>query len=488
MVLLAAIAIAAWAGWQLARKSGASERAAIEAQIATANARVAGKDDEIGRLCREIDKASTEVEQTRNAIAAATTARAAAEAELRLTKDNLAQATDRLTAYESERGTIIGQRDSLQKEVAMLREQNSRTEKRINEIMLSTEEKLKNATNELLKLRSRELEQNNSKAMDGIVRPLETKLKELSELVQASRDKSEENTATVREQIKNMMERTMEIGNEATRLTNALTHRSQFQGSMGEQILGNILDGAGLRQGRDYEEQVTMKSATGDTLRNTDTGQKMRPDVILHFPDEKDAIIDSKVSLTAYQAYVNAVNEADKALYLKQHIDSMRRHVDELAAKKYNDYVQKPKVTIDFVIMFVPFEGAFQAAMLNDAQLWSDALAKGVCIAGELNLTVILRMIRMAWVQFDRTQNHEEVFKAADDVVKRAGILRERIAKMGKTITTLTSDFRDCDTIVNGNQSITSGAQRLALLGAKPDKRVPSQSQMPLLDEPTPTS
>ena len=479
IVLLAAIAVAVWAGWKAARKNAATELTFLNAQLSA-------KDDDIEQLKQQQQETSSAAEQAGKELAEARTEMAATGRELKLTSENLDKANERLTAYEHERVNLNGRCEALNKEVQMLRQLNSETEKRLNEMMLSTEEKLRNATNEMLKKRSEELEQNNSKAMDGIVRPLETKLKELSQLVQSSRDKSEENTASVKEQIRNMMERTMEIGNEATRLTNALTHQSQYQGSMGEQILGNILDAAGLRKGRDYEEQVTLRSATGASLHNEDTGRTMRPDVILHFPDKKVAIIDSKVSLTAFEKYVNATTEAEKATFLKQHINSMRMQVEDLAAKKYPDYVQKPRETIDFVIMFVPFEGAFQVAMQNDPQLWSDALTKGVCIAGELNLTVILRMIRMAWQQFDRTQNIEEAYKIAGEIVKRIGILHERMEKLHKNIEALGGSYKECDTVLNGNQSITSAAQRLVSYGAKSDKRVPTTEELPLFDEPTP--
>lgn len=202
-------------------------------------------------------------------------------------------------------------------------------------------ERMTNVTQQLLKQRTDELEANNSKAMESVVNPLKEKLGELHELVQATRDKAQENTATVREQIRNMMERTQQIGDEAARLTNALTRNSQFQGSMGEQVLGVILDNAGLRKGRDYEEQTTMKNETGETLLNEDTGQRMRPDVILHFPEQKDAIIDAKVSLTAYERFVNATDVAEQQLMLKQH----REHATARRRTSREELQQIPSTT-----------------------------------------------------------------------------------------------------------------------------------------------
>ena len=358
-----------------------------------------------------------------------------------------------------------------------VREQKELMEKQLQQHMQMLQERMTNVTQELLKARSTELEENNSKNMEGVVNPLKEKLSELQQLVQTTRDKAQENTASVKEQIRHMMERAQEIGNEATRLTNALTHNTQFQGSMGEQVLGVILDNAGLRKGRDYEEQVTMKDDTGDTLLNEDTGHRMRPDVILHFPDHKDAIIDSKVSLTAYERYVNATDQTERDLMLKQHIDSMRKHVDELAAKNYFKYLPKQRASIDFVIMFVPFEGAFQTAMQNDPTLWTEALRKNVCIAGELNLTVILRMIKMAWTQFDQTQNQEEVYKNAEVLIKRVGLFCKRYADLGKSIEAVEKRYKECDDTFNGRQSLLIPARKIVSLGAKDDERIPRNDE-----------
>jgi DNA recombination protein RmuC len=355
-----------------------------------------------------------------------------------------------------------------------MEEQRQLVESQMQQQIETLRERMTNVTQQLLKQRTDELEANNSKAMESVVNPLKEKLGELHELVQATRDKAQENSATVREQIRNMMERAQQIGNEAARLTNALTHNSQFQGSMGEQVLGVILDNAGLRKGRDYEEQTTMKSETGETMINEETGQRMRPDVILHFPDQKDAIIDAKVSLTAYERYVNATDAAEQQLMLKQHVESMRRHVDELSAKNYSKYLPRQHATIDFVIMFVPFEGAFQAAMQHDPTLWTDALRKNVCIAGELNLTVILRMIKLAWKQFDQTQNQEEVYKNAEVLIKRVGLLCKRYAELGKSIEQTERKYKECDDLFYGRQNLLAPARRIVELGAKDDDRIPS--------------
>lgn len=459
-------------------------------EVKRLNDLIESKDGEIAKQASEMKRQTEEAEQMRESLHKADNDMAALQTRLQMTKDNMAvlyksieETRCALSAAENDKTQLTGRCEGLLKEVELLRKQEEETERRTKELMKSMEEKLTLTTGDLLKARSKELEENNSKAMGNIVEPLKEKLHELQTLVQTSRDKSERNTATVTQQIKTLMERTREIGDEATRLTNALTQHSQFQGSMGEQILGNILQSAGLKPGRDYEEQSYIKTSTGDAIINEDTGQKMRPDVILHFPDEKDVVIDSKVSLKAYEEYVNAETEAEKVSLLKAHIGSMRKHVDELSAKKYNEYIRKPHTSIDFVIMFVPFEGAFQTAMLNDPQLWTDAMHKNVCIAGELNLTVILRMIKMAWTQYDQTKNQQEVYKHANEIVKRVGLLCSRMRDLEETIKKLSERFDACNKSLEGKQGLIIPARRIVELGAKDDSRIPQLYELPLYDD-----
>lgn len=379
---------------------------------------------------------------------------------------------------EKECRTLIGQCEALRKEVDLLKKHEAEIEERLQKAIEASQEKMTNVTYDLLKKRSSELEENNSKSMENIINPLKDKLKDLSDLVTDSREKSVENAAMMSQHIKDILERTREIGDEATRLTNALTRRSQFQGSMGETILGNILQNAGLQSPRDYEEQATMKDDKGNVLISEESGRRMRPDVILHFPDNRDAVIDAKVSLTAYEKYVNAETEAERVIYLKEHIASVRSHVDELAGKKYNEYISKPHTSIDFVIMFVPFEGALQTALLNDPQLWSEAFRRNVCIVGELNLTAMLRMINMTWKQFEQSKNQEEVYEQAQLLINRVGLFCERFQKMGTSIENIKKVYDNCYVTLHGKQNMLIPARRIVELGAKDDFRLPSKEEL----------
>ena len=356
----------------------------------------------------------------------------------------------------------------------MLRQQMELSEKQLQAQTTALQEKITNITNELLKNRSKDLEEQNARQM----KPLEEQLERLQKLMNETRVSNAKDTESVKTQIADMMRRSKEMSDETSRLANALTHRSKFQGDLGESILDNVLTNAGLREGRDYEIQEFIRDDAGNTVVDQESGRKMQPDVILHFPDNKDAIIDSKVSLTAYTKYVNAETEQEKEIYLKQHLDSVRKHVKELARKDYSKFIEKPRATFDFVIMFMPFEGAFQSAINADPQLWSDAFNMGVCIAGELNISVILRMIKMSWTQYEQTQNQQQVFKVASDLVQRIGLLRERMLVAKKTLETTNVKFEEVMTSVEGRLGVLNSAQNIIKLGAKSDKRIPNDEQV----------
>ena len=356
----------------------------------------------------------------------------------------------------------------------MLRQQMELSEKQLQAQTAALQDKITNITNELLKNRSKDLEEQNARQM----KPLEEQLERLQKLMNETRVSNAKDTESVKTQIADMMRRSKEMSDETSRLANALTHRSKFQGDLGESILDNVLTNAGLREGRDYEIQEFIRDDAGNTVVDQESGRKMQPDVILHFPDNKDAIIDSKVSLTAYTKYVNAETEQEKEIYLKQHLDSVRKHVKELARKDYSKFIEKPRATFDFVIMFMPFEGAFQSAINADPQLWSDAFNMGVCIAGELNISVILRMIKMSWTQYEQTQNQQQVFKVASDLVQRIGLLRERMLVAKKTLETTNVKFEEVMTSVEGRLGVLNSAQNIIKLGAKSDKRIPNDEQV----------
>lgn len=402
------------------------------------------------------------------------------ETELRINKDTHTNDKAKISELESEIDTLEDENRNLHaavvsqnKELELKEEQLQENDKRLQKEMEMVQERMTNITTQLLKVRSDELEKSNTLHLGNVVKPLQEQILALQQLVNSTRENDIKNTESVKAHIENMMKRSKEMSDEATRLANALTHRTKFQGDLGETVLDNVLTSAGLREGRDYEMQEFIRTETGQVITDEETGRRMQPDVILHFPDKKDVIIDSKVSLTAYMQYVNAEDEHQRDMALNLHLNSVRKHVDELARKDYSKYIEKPNTTFDFVIMFMPFEGAFQSAMNADPKLWSYAFNRGVCIAGELNISVILRMIKLSWTQFEQSKNQQQVFKAADELIQRIGLLHDRVVAAQKCLDNMQEKFEDIMKSIDGRQSITTSAQKIVALGAKDDKRIP---------------
>lgn len=216
--------------------------------------------------------------------------------------------------------------------------------------------------------------------MTAIIDPLKETIREMRTAMDSSRDTHNKNTASLEKAIEEVMRRTREIGAEADKLASALRNENKVQGNWGELILDELLESQGLKEGIHYEKQVTLRDRAGKAILNEESGKRMIPDTILHYPDGKDAVIDSKVSLTAFVDYQNAETDDARAEALQRHVRSVRQHVAELARKDYSAYIKLPRQALNYVIMFVPNEGALQLALAEAPELWREAFSKGVFI------------------------------------------------------------------------------------------------------------
>ena len=254
---------------------------------------------------------------------------------------------------------------------------------------------------------------------------------------------------------------------------------------MGEIILGDLLASQGLTEGIHYEVQARLRDELGRPLKNEETGREMQPDVILHYPQGQDAIVDSKVSLVAYEKYVNAESPEEKERYLQEHIKSVRQHVNELARKDYSKYIKNGRDAVDFVIMFMPFESSLQLALANDPTLWREAFEKKVFVTGEQNLLGILHMIHIAWVQNQQAENQEKVFGLAEQLLDRLGDFIQRYNDLGSKLDAVNKAYDSTNNkLSEGRQSVTQKAQELIALGAKenPNRKIPKPETDLLLD------
>ncbi len=335
------------------------------------------------------------------------------------------------------------------------------------------QEELNTTTEKLLKQRSEELNTSNRTQMDNIINPLKDVISEMKKSMDDNRDSFMRSTTSLSEQFKQMQTITTNLGEEAKKLSTALQTGPKVQGDFGEMKLNDLLDRFGFTKGVEYDVQYTMRDANGKVIRNDDTNDMMRPDVVLHYPDNKDVIIDSKASLTAFINYVNAENDEERNSSLKEHVKSVKKHIDELAAKNYNKYSMEGRTTLDFVIMFVPQEAAMQLAIAADVELWKYAFDRNVIITGEQNLFSLLRLLQIAWTQKQQTENQEKVFDLASTLVDRVSLFYERFEKIGKNIEGMQKSYDEAGKSLKGKQSILSSANSLKKMGAKENKSRP---------------
>jgi len=334
-----------------------------------------------------------------------------------------------------------------------------------------------NMAQQVLEQSASKLKEENKETMAGVTAPLKEAISEMRRAISENTKDHTAQTASLKEQLRLMMETGREMSEKAEGLANVLRRDNKVSGNMGEIILGDLLASQGLTEGIHYEVQARLRDEQGRPLKNDETGREMQPDVILHYPQGQDVIIDSKVSLVAYQRYANAEDPDEKERALQEHIRSVRQHVTELARKDYSKYIKAPREAVDFVIMFVPFESSLQLALVNDPSLWREAFERKVFITGEQNLLGILHMIHLAWVQNQQAENQEKVFGVAEQLLDRLGDFILRYQKVGEQIEQVRKVYDLSTNKLNeGRQSVLQKANELKTLGAKenPNRRIPS--------------
>ena len=392
--------------------------------------------------------------------------------ELSMKSEQLNAATSRVNHLESENRDLHAKAESQGRELELVRQQMGdelkRRDEQFQEQLRTAREQLQNMAQQLMEASATKLKEQNTEAMTGITQPLKEAITNMQKAINENQKESAAHSASFREQMLQMMQQTQQLGEKAESLNNVLRRDNKVSGNMGEIILGDLLASQGLTEGIHYEVQARLRDELGRPLKNDETGREMQPDVILHYPQGQDAIVDSKVSLVAYEKYVNAETPEDKERYLQDHIKSVRSHVNELARKDYSKYIKNGRETVDFVIMFVPFESSLQLALANDPTLWREAFEKKVFVTGEQNLLGILHMIHIAWVQNQQAENQEKVFGLAEQLLDRLGDFVQRYNDLGEKIHKVQEAYDSANNkLVTGRQSVAQKGRELVDLGAK---------------------
>lgn len=344
---------------------------------------------------------------------------------------------------------------------------------RFDETMAKVTAQVKAETNEMLKARQKEFSETSNLSLGQIVNPLKENIAELKKAMEEGNKEQAERNGEMRERIKSLMEHSDAARKSADELAAAFKHGSKIQGDWGETVLDELLTSHGLTRGVHFDIQAVIKDKDGKVVKNEE-GSTMRPDVILHLDERREVIIDSKVSLTSYVDYVNAQNETDRAAYLKAHVESVKKHVKELAAKDYSSYVQSPKVSAGYVIMFVPNIGALWTALKAEPDLWRKAAEANVYITDEQSLYGALKIVSLTWTQVAQTQNHEQVYKLANEMIERVGLFVKKYDAIGVALEKATSEFNEGKKkLLPTGQSIINTSNKLIKLGAKNSDRNP---------------
>ena len=361
-------------------------------------------------------------------------------------------------------------------------------QKRFDETVEKVSTQLKEETGEMLKARQKEFSESSSLSLGQIVTPLKENIAELKKAMEDGSKEQAERNGEMRERIKSLMEHSDAARKSADELAAAFKHGNKMQGDWGETILEELLSSQGLTKGVHFDTQAVIRDAEGRMVRNADGGI-MRPDVILHLDERREVIIDSKVSLSSYVDYVNAENEPERQNFLKAHLDSIKKHVKELAAKDYSSYVKLPKVSAGYVIMFVPNMGALWTALNAEPDLWRKAADQNVYIADEQSLYGVLKIVSMTWTQVAQAQNHEKVYELANEMIDRVGQFMEKYEAVGKALKKATEEYEAAERKLSPQgQSIINTSNKLIKLGAKNSDKHPVKTlldidEIPALEE-----
>lgn len=330
----------------------------------------------------------------------------------------------------------------------------------------------------MLKMREQELEKRAKLTFETLAGGLDRNIKDMKEAFEQNRKTHTETSQSLKENlenaVKNLREQTASIGGKADNLADALRGRNKTQGNWGEVILDNLFTNEGMREGRDYDKEETLRDEHGNVLRNEDTSKRMRPDYILHYPDGNDVVIDSKVVLTAVDDYFSADTEAAKADAMARNLAAMKDQIKNLSKKDYSRYLKSGHRMLDYVIMFVPVYSALRLAYEADRNLWHDAYSQGVLITTEETLMPFLRMIRIAWTSHEQVANQKQIIAAAETIVARVSDMCAAHAKMGEKLEDAIKYYDACDRkLRDRGQSIVGAANKLISYGVPKNVRKP---------------
>lgn len=367
-------------------------------------------------------------------------------------------------------------KEAAEQQIDALRQMNR--EQVENQLKL-IKEQMQTTSEEVLKRRQEELGERNREQVSKIIDPLQQSLKDMQEALDKSKEQQSEALTRLDETIKVNMQKSAALGETADRLTRALTGEVKVQGNFGELKLKQLLEDLELKEGEQFDTQETLRDKAGNIAKGDD-GKGLIPDFILHFPNNRHVVVDSKMSLTDYERYMNAEDGTpEKTEYLKSHIASVRAQVKRLAKKEYSKYLPNGYNRLNFAIMYVPIEGALNLALLNDSTLWREAYDQGVMILGPQTMYMNLRVLEMMWTQVRQLSNQQAMMDAANSVIDRVQDFGMRFMDVESSMNdTIKKIAKLKITTADNGASIITAARNLLKAGAKENKKKKTLAEM----------
>lgn len=369
-----------------------------------------------------------------------------------------------------------------------LMEQNKHWEERLKQ---QTEEaqtlhkrmniEFENLSNRIFQSKAEDFTKLNAQHLNSILQPLSENLKTFKDKVEQVYSNEAKERFSLAERIKELVALNNQLSEDANNLTRALKGDAKVQGNWGEMILERLLQASGLIEGEHYFRQEFLKNELGEVIVNDESNKKMQPDVIIKYPDDREMIIDSKVSLTAYSAYTAAQSKEEKALLLKSHLQSIRNHIDELNRKDYSLYNSKAP---DFVMMFIPTEGAYLLAIQSDSNLWEYAYNNKVVLMNPTNLISALRLSLDLWKKENQVKNVQAIIKRGTALYEKIVNFTDTFIGIGDKLNGMQKEYdRALKQLSEGNGSVVKQAEMLRGMSLTPKKTI--SPRLLSVDEPT---
>ncbi|WP_373809888.1 DNA recombination protein RmuC [Porphyromonas loveana] len=384
-------------------------------------------------------------------------------------------ATREKTALQEEQKESIRIRAELETRLQATRAELERERERAGQISEEMQALFKATASEILEDKSKKLSGVNEQRIGEILKPLNERIKQFEEKVEKTYHEEARERFSLAKELQRLIEQNSRLSDDANNLTRALKGDSKVQGDWGEMILENLLRRSGLTEGEEFFIQETMTDEKGRALRHDETGSRMRPDVIVRYPNGQQVIIDSKVSLTAYASFVAAEDDAERKHWLEEHIASIRRHIDELASKSYQDYSEEAP---EFVMLFIPNEPAYTIALRERPTLWDHAYSKRVLLMNPTNLIAALRMALDLWQRDRQVKNIQKIVDQANGLYDKFCTFAETLIRAEEqaknTVDTLAKARGQ---LSEGRGNIVTRVEKMRSLGISPKKKMPLSLQ-----------